>query len=56
VLELVFKGLSNREIAETMSLTPGTVRVYVSALLAKLGVRSRTEAVAVALDRGLLRP
>jgi DNA-binding NarL/FixJ family response regulator len=55
VLDLIFKGLANKEIGETLSLTPGTVRIYVSNILAKLGVERRTEAVSVALRRGLLR-
>lgn len=55
VLLLIFKGRSNREIADTLSIGEGTVRIHVSNVLLKLGVKRRTEAVAVALKRGLLR-
>jgi len=55
VLDLIFKGLSNREIADRLTIGEGTVRIHVSNVLLKLGVKRRTEAVAVALKRGLLR-
>jgi DNA-binding NarL/FixJ family response regulator len=44
ILELIGKGLTNREIAERMYLAEKTVKNYVSSLLAKLGVTSRTQA------------
>jgi DNA-binding NarL/FixJ family response regulator len=56
VLHWLCKGSSNREIAEALSLKEGTVRIYVSNLMVKLGVRRRTEAVSEALKRGLFRP
>ena len=43
VIELVAKGLSNREIAQTLYLSEGTVRNYLSAVLEKLGLRDRTQ-------------
>lgn len=43
VLELVGEGLSNREIAEKLFLSEGTVRNYVTALLEKLELRDRTQ-------------
>lgn len=55
VLDLIFKGRSNREIADRLTIGEGTVRIHVSNVLLKLGVRRRTEAVAVGLRRGLLR-
>ena len=54
VLELVAKGLTNRQIGERLFISGKTVSVHVSNVLAKLGVTGRTEAVAVAHRRGLL--
>lgn len=55
ILRLVFKGLSNPEIGAALGITEGTVRVHMSNLMNKLGVKRRTEAVNTALERGLLR-
>ena len=54
VLELVAAGQSNREIGEALFITEKTAGVHISNVLGKLGVSRRTEAVAVARDRGLL--
>jgi two-component system NarL family response regulator len=54
VLRLIVSGLSNKEIGRELGLTEGTVKGYVNTLLAKLGVRDRTQAVTVALQRGLV--
>jgi len=43
LIALVGKGLNNKEIAETMFLSEGTVRNYLSGLLEKLGLRDRTQ-------------
>ncbi len=43
LVRLVAKGLSNREIADAMCLSEGTVRNYLSAVLEKLGLRDRTQ-------------
>ena len=54
VLAQLVSGKTNREIAREMMLSPGTVRVYVSNVLAKLNVSNRTEATAVALQQHLV--
>ncbi|MEV4474891.1 response regulator transcription factor [Nonomuraea sp. NPDC049504] len=54
VLRLIAEGCSNREIAEALFLAEGTVKNYVSALLAKLGARDRTNAVLRALHENVL--
>jgi len=55
VLRLVATGNSNREIGETLSISEGTVKIHLTHLFEKLGATSRTEAVAKAVDRGLIR-
>jgi DNA-binding NarL/FixJ family response regulator len=54
VLRLVAGGYSNREIAEALSRSEGTIKNQVSAVLAKLGVRDRTRAVLRAIELGWL--
>lgn len=54
VLALLAEGQSNKSIAGQLELQVGTVRVYVSTILAKLGVTNRTEATVVTLQQGLL--
>jgi DNA-binding NarL/FixJ family response regulator len=54
VLEHLSKGMSNKEIAGELDVSEGTVKTHMNAILAKLRVGSRTEAVTVALDRGLI--
>jgi LuxR family maltose regulon positive regulatory protein len=54
VLELVAMGLSNAEIAERLVVTVGTVKTHMKSIYGKLGVHSRTQAVARAREVGLL--
>ena len=56
ILRLVFEGKSNKEIAALLSFSHGTVRVYVSHILAKLGVSNRSAAAFTALELGLIGP
>src|SRR5215213_4732010 len=54
VLELVAKGLSNREIGAALSTRPGTVKTHLERIYAKLGVGDRTAAALTAIQRGLV--
>lgn len=54
VLQLAEAGLPNREIAASLHLAEGTVRNYLSSAITKMHARNRTEAAAVARERGLL--
>jgi DNA-binding CsgD family transcriptional regulator len=56
VLELVSIGRSNRDIADQLYISAKTASVHVSNILAKLGARSRTEAVAIARQQGVIEP
>jgi len=49
-------GRSNREIADQMHLSPGTVKIHVGRILAKLGLRDRVQAVVLAYESGLITP
>ena len=51
VLDLIGEGLTNRQIAERMSLAEKTAKNYVSSLLAKLGLHSRTQVAVLAARR-----
>src|SRR2546426_6708881 len=54
ILALVAEGLSNREIAERLVLSPETVKSHVAAILEKLGVSDRTQAAIYAVRHGLV--
>jgi NarL family two-component system response regulator LiaR len=55
VLEEMVKGSSNPEIAESLIVTRATVKFHVSSILSKMGVDSRTEAVALAIQHKLVK-
>jgi two-component system NarL family response regulator len=55
VLEQLRLGIGNKEIARHLGVADGTVKAHVREVLAKLGAISRTEAVTLALQRGLLK-
>lgn len=55
VLDLVRRGLSNREIGLALGISENTAKYHIKALLAKLEVADRAEAVAAAYERGLLQ-
>jgi DNA-binding NarL/FixJ family response regulator len=53
VLQLIVKGLNNRQISEQLFLSEGTVRNYVSNIFTKLNVTDRTQAAMIAVRYGL---
>jgi len=55
VLALLVKGMSNPEIAAHLFISRATVKVHVSSLLSKLGVASRAQAIALAIQNKLVR-
>ena len=55
VLELLAKGLSNKEIASVLGFTTDGTKAHLRAIFARLGVADRTEAVVHAIQRGLVR-
>jgi DNA-binding CsgD family transcriptional regulator len=54
VLVLLARNQTNRDIAAAMFVTPGTVKTHVTRIFAKLGVKSRAEAVARAVELRIL--
>jgi DNA-binding NarL/FixJ family response regulator len=54
VMRLVAGGYSNREIGQALGAAEGTVKVHVSSILSKLGVRDRVQAVLRVLEAGLI--
>jgi DNA-binding NarL/FixJ family response regulator len=54
VLRLLATGLSNTEIAQTLFLSEGTIKNYVSVIFSKLGVTDRTQAAILAIRAGLV--
>jgi DNA-binding NarL/FixJ family response regulator len=56
VLSLIATGMSNREIAEHLAISEGTVKSHINHLLAKIDARDRAQAVTFAYQRGLAPP
>ena len=56
MLGLVAHGLSNREIAEKLFLSEGTVKTHIKRIFFKLDLRDRTQAVILAYEAGLVTP
>jgi DNA-binding CsgD family transcriptional regulator len=56
VVGLICRGLTNKEIAHELVVTPGTAANHVARILGKVGARSRTEAALWAVRQGLGRP
>ena len=54
ILRFIAGGYSNREIADMLKISDGTVKNHTSSILSKLGVRDRTRAVLKAIDSGLI--
>ncbi len=54
VLRQVAHGNANREIAEILNVTEGTVKAHMKSIIAKLGAKDRTHAVLLAIRRGIL--
>ncbi|MBK8479120.1 MAG: response regulator transcription factor [Opitutaceae bacterium] len=55
VLALVAKGLSNKEVGAALAIVEGTIKVHLKNILAKLNVSDRTQAILVAVKRGIIR-
>lgn len=54
ILRLLVKGHSTKEIVDLMKLSMGTIRLHISLILEKLGAYDRTNAVAIAIERGIV--
>ena len=53
VLEALCQGMSNKEIAEVMIVSPETVKSHVSTIISKMGVKDRTQAVIASIRAGM---
>jgi len=54
VLQLVARGLGNKEVARAIGRTTETVKIHLKNIFAKLGASDRTQAVTIAVDRGVI--
>lgn len=54
VLELIVRGLANKQIAYSLSIAEHTVKNHVKSILSKLGVQDRTQAATAAIQRGII--
>ncbi len=54
ILRLLAQGLTNRQIAKQLVISPGTVKVHVGHIIAKLGVSDRTQAAVKAIELGIV--
>ena len=54
ITRLVVAGKTNKEIGASLKITEGTVKVHISHVLKKLGAGGRTEAIRIALERGIV--
>ncbi len=55
VLELMHQGIRNVDIAQRLAISPRTVEAHVSSIIAKLGAQSRTGAIRIAQEKGLIK-
>ena len=55
ILELIVKGLSNKQIADRLGITEGTVKWHVNAILGRMNVSDRTQAAVAALNSGIVQ-
>jgi two-component system NarL family response regulator len=55
VLRLIAEGMTNRAIGQALSITEGTVKAHVNNILTKLNANDRTQAVTIALQRGIIQ-
>jgi len=55
VLELLHQGIRNADIAKRLTISPRTVEAHVSNIISKLGAQSRTGAIRVAVEKGLIK-
>ena len=54
VLELIVRGLANKQIAYSLNIAEHTVKNHVKSILGKLGAQDRTQAATVAIQRGII--